>query len=84
MTIYDPVAGGAALVVIDVGWVSALAVFTDPAMGAPRLLVVVKEMCYLRPGCRWRGASRAWGWFLGVRAGDICGSGDCLAAACLW
>ena len=36
--IYDPVAGGAALVVIDVGSdVEALAVFRDPATGEPRL-----------------------------------------------
>ena len=36
--IYDPVAGGEALVVIDVGlMVKALAVFADPATGAPRL-----------------------------------------------
>jgi WD40 repeat protein len=34
--IYDPVAGGAALVVIDVS-ARALAVFTDPATGEPRL-----------------------------------------------
>ena len=36
--IYDPVAGGAALVVIDVDdYVEALAVFKDPATGEPRL-----------------------------------------------
>ena len=34
VNIYDPVAGGAALVVIDGGlWVHALAVFKDPATG---------------------------------------------------
>ena len=39
MRIYDPVAGGAALVVIDVGSHvgDALAVFKDPATGEPRL-----------------------------------------------
>ena len=42
--IYDPVAGGAALVVIDVGsTVNALAVFKDPATGELRLFVVVTE-----------------------------------------
>ena len=36
--IFDPVAGGEALLVIDVGSeVNALAFFTDPATGAPRL-----------------------------------------------
>ena len=36
--VFDPVAGGEALVVIDVGSeVHALAVFADPATGAPRL-----------------------------------------------
>ncbi|CAH0369827.1 unnamed protein product [Pelagomonas calceolata] len=38
LRIYDPVAGGEALVVIDLGSeVRALAVFKDPATGAPRL-----------------------------------------------
>ena len=42
MHIYDPVAGGAALVVIDVGEsVNALAVFKDQATGEPRQLAVV-------------------------------------------
>ena len=38
MRVFDPVAGGEALLVIDVGdKVSALAVFADPATGEPRL-----------------------------------------------
>ena len=37
--IFDPVAGGEALLVLDVGdVVRALAVFVDPATGAPRLV----------------------------------------------
>ena len=36
--VFDPVAGGEALLVIDIGSkVQALAVFADPATGAPRL-----------------------------------------------
>ena len=45
VNIYDPVAGGAALVVIDVGKVNALAVFKDPATGEPRLACVVGGRC---------------------------------------
>ena len=55
--IYDPVAGGAALVVIDVGDedVEALAVFKDPATGEPRLACadVKREGAHIRPGRRW-------------------------------
>ena len=57
--IYDPVAGGAALVVIDVdSHVEALAVFKDPATGEPRLACGRdKEGAHLRPGRGWRGAA---------------------------
>ena len=39
MRVFDPVAGGEALLMIDVRlYVKALAVFADPATGAPRLV----------------------------------------------
>ena len=38
MRVFDPVAGGEALLVLDIGSdVNALAVFKEPATGAPRL-----------------------------------------------
>ena len=40
---YDPVAGGEALLVLDIGrGVNALAVFNDPTMGAARVFVVLR------------------------------------------
>ena len=55
--IFDPVAGGEALLVIDVGSeVYALAFFTDPATGAPRLACgceLTTKGARLRPGRWW-------------------------------
>ena len=83
--IYDPVAGGAALVVIDVGsTVDALAVFKDPATGEPRLACGCscdEKVRIFRPGRRWRGAARARGGLFGARAGGLRGPGDGRAAA---
>ena len=52
--IYDPVAGGAALVVIDVEYVLALAVFKDPATGDAAFgLWMWAKGAHLRPGRGW-------------------------------
>ena len=67
MRIFDPVAGGEALLVLDV--VVKLAVFTDPATGEPRLACGVTiedsgqtqdwESAHFRPGRGRCGAGRA-------------------------
>ena len=85
--IYDPVAGGAALVVIDVGSdVKALAVFKDPATGEPRLACGCrdKKVRIFDPVAggeallvidRWARACMRW---------RLRGPGDGCAAARLW
>ena len=76
--IFDPVAGGEALLVIDVGdGVKSLAVFTDPATGAPRLACGVQG----RKGARRSGprAARRCScstWAPSERAGGLHGPGD--------
>ena len=64
LRIYDPVTGGEALVVIDVGSeVRALAVFKDPATGAPRLACGARGDGKVRASTRSgrRGIGRARG-----------------------
>ena len=81
--IYDPVAGGEALLVIDVGEeVNALAVFADPATGAPRLASGSKtERC--ASSTRSRAARRCLcsKWARSECLGGLHGPGDGRAAA---
>ena len=76
--VYDPVAGGAALVVLEVGgFVEALAVFKDPATGEPRLgLCSGQAGAHIRPGRGWRCAAWDRRGLEGVFVGGLCGSGD--------
>ena len=82
-SIYDPVAGGAALVVIDVGsTVNALAVFKDPATGEPRLACGCKDgKCASSTRSRVARHCLCSRWARRVGAGGLHGPGDGRAAA---
>ena len=83
MRVFDPIAGGDALLVLDMGSeVNELAVFKDPAAGLRALACAAgKEGACLRPGRGWRRAARARCWFSCVCAGGLQGTSDGRAAA---
>jgi WD40 repeat protein len=67
--VFDPVAGGEALLVLEMGGrVNALAAFTDPATGAPRLACTAKKKVLVEARKRFRD----------VRIFDAVSGGDAL------